>query len=265
MTRSDRPATLEVERVGAVLRVVIDHPRSEVNAIDADLHHDLAALFAGLRAEQEARAILLTARGRAFSAGGDFDWFPSFQDPAVREEVRRTGKQLIWDLLDVELPIVAAVNGPAMGLAATLVLLCDAVFMAEGAVIGDPHVRAGIVAGDGGTAIWPLLVGPMLAKRHLLTGDPLTAEEALRLGLATHVVAPDRLDEEALAFTRRLAEGAPLALRYTKLAVNKWVKEAVNTAFDVATAYELVTFTSADHREAVAAWQERRPPRFEGR
>lgn len=262
---TDRLPTLEVDRVGGVLRVMIDHPRSQVNAIDADLHHDLARLFAGLRDEREARAVLLSARGRAFSAGGDFGWFPAFQDPAVREEVRRAGKQMIWDMLDVEIPIVAAVQGPAMGLAATLVLLCDAVFMAEGASIGDPHVRAGIAAGDGGTAIWPLLVGPMLAKRHLLTGDPLGADEALRLGLVTHVVAPDRLDEEAMAFARRLAEGAPLALRYTKLAVNKWVKEAVNTAFDVATAYELVTFTSADHAEAVAAWRERRPPRFEGR
>jgi enoyl-CoA hydratase len=262
---TDRPPTLEIERVGGVLRVMIDHPRSRVNAIDADLHHDLARLFARLRDERETRAVLLSARGRAFSAGGDFGWFPAFQDPAVREEVRRAGKQMIWDLLDVEIPIVAAVQGPAMGLAATLVLLCDAVFMAEGASIGDPHVRAGIVAGDGGTAIWPLLVGPMLAKRHLLTGDPLGADEALRLGLVTHVVAPDRLDEEAMAFARRLAEGAPLALRYTKLAVNKWVKEAVNVAFDVATAYELITFTSADHAEAVAAWRERRPPRFEGR
>lgn len=257
--------TIRRERVGPVLRVVIDHPTSELNAIDGALHHDLDRVLAGLRDEAEARVILLTGRRKAFSAGGDFAWFPELADPHRREEVRQAGKRLIWNLLDLELPIVAAVNGPAMGLGATIALLCDSVFMADDAVIGDPHVRVGLVAGDGGTGIWPLLVGPMLAKRYLLTGDRIDAAEAHRLGLVSHVVAPDRLDDEAMAFCERLAAGAPLAVRYTKAAVNALVKQAFATAFDIAIGYETVTMGSADHAEAVAALREKRPPTFEGR
>ncbi|HEY3190778.1 MAG TPA: enoyl-CoA hydratase-related protein [Solirubrobacteraceae bacterium] len=258
-------ATLRLERVGQVLRVTIDHPSSTLNAVDDRLHQDLTALFAGLKRENEARAVLLTGRGRAFSAGGDFAWFPTLQEPDRLEALRRDAKQLIWDLLDVEIPIVAAVNGHAMGLGASIALLCDVILMADTATIGDPHVKVGIVAGDGGAAIWPLAVGPARAKEYLLTGDALTAAEAERIGLVNHVVPAAELDAAALAFAARLAAGAPLAVRYTKLAVNKLVKDALNVAFDTSTALELLTFRSEDHQEALAALREKRPPRFKGR
>ena len=263
--RSEDFATLKLERVGHVLRVTIDHPSSALNAVDERLHHDLTALCAGLKRETEARAVVLTGRGRAFSAGGDFAWFPSLQEPGRLEALRRDAKQLIWDLLDVEVPIVAAVNGHAMGLGASIALPCDVIFMADTATIGDPHVRVGIVAGDGGAAIWPLALGPARAKEYLLTGDPLTAAEAERIGLVNHVVTAAELDARAMAFAARLAAGAPLAVRYTKLAVNKLVKDALNVAFDTSTALELLTFHSEDHREALAALREKRPPVFKGR
>jgi enoyl-CoA hydratase len=263
--RAEDFTTLRLERVGPVLRVTIAHPTSELNAVDERLHHELTALFAGLRRESQARAVLLTGRGRAFSAGGDFAWFPALQQPGRLEALRREAKQLIWDLLDVELPIVAAVNGHAMGLGASIALLCDVIFMADTATIGDPHVRVGIVAGDGGVAFWPLAVGPARAKQYLLTGDPLTAAEAERIGLVNRVVPAAELEAEAMGFAARLAAGAPLAVRYTKLAVNKLVKEALNVAFDTSTALELLTFQSEDHREALAARREKRPPVFKGR
>jgi enoyl-CoA hydratase len=245
--------------------VTIAHPTSELNAVDEALHGDLTRLFSGLRREEEARAVLLTGRGRAFSAGGDFKWFPTLRDPGRMEALRRDAKQLIWDLLDVEIPIVAAVNGHAMGLGASIALLCDVIMMADTATIGDPHVRVGIVAGDGGTAIWPLAVGPARAKEYLLTGDPLTAAEAERIGLVNRVVPAVDLDAAAMRMAERLAAGAPLAVRYTKLSVNKLVKDALNVAFDTATAYELVTFHSEDHQEALASMREKRPPNFKGR
>ena len=124
-------ATLHTERIGDVLKVTIAHPTSPLNAVDGALHEDLAALFRALRRETLARCVLLTGQGRAFSAGGDFAWFPELQDPEVLETVRRDGKQMIWDLLDVELPIVVAVNGPAVGLGASLALLCDVIFAAD--------------------------------------------------------------------------------------------------------------------------------------
>ena len=257
--------TLETAREGHVLRVTIAHPTSPVNAVDDALHHDLTTLFADLKREREARAVLLTGRGRAFSAGGDFAWFPQLREPGRMEALRRDAKQLIWDLLDVEIPIVAAPNGPAMGLGASIALLCDVIFMADTATIGDPHVKVGIVAGDGGVAIWPLAVGPARAKQYLLTGDPLSATEAERIGLVNRVVPAADLADEAMKFATRLAAGAPLAVRYTKLAVNKLVKDALNIAFDISSALELVTFHSEDHQEALAAIREKRTPVFKGR
>ncbi|HEY8516492.1 MAG TPA: enoyl-CoA hydratase-related protein [Candidatus Binatia bacterium] len=257
--------SLKTERIGDVLRVTIANPRNPLNAVDEQLHEELATLFRVLRRESRARAVLLTGEGRAFSAGGDFAWFPKFQDPATLEAVRRDGKQMIWDLLDVELPIVAAVNGPAIGLGASIALLCDVIFAAESATFADPHVRVGIVAGDGGVAIWPLALGPARAKQYLLTGDAVPAAEAERIGLVNFVVPAEELQQRALEFAHRLAAGAPLAVRYTKLAVNKLLKDALNVAFDTSTALELVTFRSEDHREALAALREKRPPRFTGR
>jgi enoyl-CoA hydratase len=137
--------------------------------------------------------------------------------------------------------------------------------MADTATIADPHVRIGIVAGDGGAVIWPLVLGPARAKQYLLTGDPVDAATAERIGLVNRVVAAAELDVEAMKFAQRLAAGAPLAVQYTKQAVNKLVKDALNTAFDFSTALEIVTFKSQDHREALSALREKRPPRFEGR
>lgn len=256
---------LRTERVDDVLVVTIAHPGNPLNAVDATLHHELTMLFAALKRENEARAVLLTGEGRAFSAGGDFKWFPELSDLTRLEALRRDAKQLIWDLLDVELPIVAAINGPAMGLGASIALLCDVIYIAESASIGDPHVRVGIVAGDGGVAIWPLALGPARAKQYLLTGDPIGALEAERIGLVNRVVPDDRLRDEAMQLARRLAAGAPLAVRYTKLAINKLIKDALNTAFDTSTALELVTFQSEDHKEALAAIREKRAPVFRGR
>jgi enoyl-CoA hydratase/carnithine racemase len=257
--------TIGVALEGEVLVAAIDRPGSELNAVDGQLHADLAALFARLKRESSARAVVLTGSKRAFSAGGDYAWFPTLRSIEQLDHLRRDAKQMIWDLLDVELPIVAALNGPAVGLGASIALLCDVVVMADTAVIADPHVRIGVVAGDGGAAIWPLLLGPLLAKRYLLTGDPVTADDAARLGLATEVVPADEVAARALAWATRLGEGAPLAVRGTKAAVNAQLKRALLESFDVSMALELPLFLSADHEEALAALREHRPPRFEGR
>ncbi len=257
--------TIGIQRTGDVLTAVIDNPRSALNTVDGQLHEDLAALFRMLKREDEARVAILTGKGQAFSAGGDFAWFPTLRDPERLDHLRRDAKQLIWDLVDVEIPIIAAVNGPAVGLGASVALLCDVIFMASDAIISDPHVRVGLVAGDGGTAIWPLLVGPARAKEYLMTGNPLSAQEAERIGLVNRVFPADRLLPETMAFAERLARGAPLAIRFTKMAVNKLIKDALNVAFDSAGGWELVTFLSDDHNEALRAIAEKRHPDFQGR
>ena len=256
---------LRFERRERVLRVSIEHPTQPQNAVDGLLHGELARLFAELKHEGEARAVLLTGSRGIFSAGGDFAWFPTLSDLTALEHLRRDAKQMIWDLLDVPIPIVAAVNGPAVGLGASIALLCDVILMAESASLADPHVRVGLVAGDGGAVIWPLALGPARAKQYLLTGDRVSALEAERIGLVNRVVPDAALEADSFAFAKRLADGAPLAVQYTKQAVNKLVKDALNVAFDVSTALEIVTFQSDDHREALAAISQKRPPRFQGR
>lgn len=248
-----------------VLEVVVDRPGSPLNAVNGDLHDDLTHLFPRLQAERDARAVLLTGSGKAFSAGGDFEWFPTLSDRAALEHLRIDAKNLVYDLLDVHLPIVCALNGHAMGLGASVALLCDVIFMARSATIGDPHVRVGVVAGDGGTIAWPLAVGPARAKQYLLTGDPVPADEAERIGLVNFVVNDDQLHDEALAFARRLAAGAPLAVQYTKAAVNAALKVQAVQAFDQAAAFEIATFATDDHREALAALRDKRTPKFTGR
>jgi len=257
--------TIRTEREDDVLIVTIDHPTSDMNAVDEQLHHDLWLLFRELVAERDARAVVLTGAGRAFSAGGDMAWFPQLRAPDRLHALRREGKQLIWNLLDVEIPVVAALNGPAVGLGASVALMCDVIVMAETASIVDPHVQVGLVAGDGGTAIWPLLVGPLAAKRHLLLGDPLGADEAVRLGVASEVCAVDDVLAVARRWANRLAAQPPLAVQATKLAVNAQIKQALLTSFDVAMALEMSCFHSDDHAEAVAAFVEKRTPRFRGR
>ncbi len=256
---------LRFERLdGGVLKITIAHPTSAMNSVDDLLHGEFTRLFRDLKQESDARAIILTGSGRAFSAGGDFAWFPTLQDGANLEHLRRDAKQLIWDLLEVEVPIICALNGAAAGLGASIALLCDIIFMADSAVVLDPHVKVGIVAGDGGTTIWPMAVGPALAKQYLFTGDPVPAAEAHRIGLVNFVTTADTLEEQSLAFARKIAAGAPLAIQYTKQAVNKLIKDNLNISFDFATALEIVTFKSDDHREALAALKEKRQPQFKG-
>ena len=257
---------LRFERDDDVLVVTIDKPDDPLNKVDDRLHHELTALFPRLQAEREARAVLLTGTGSSFSAGGDFDWFPQLQEPGRLADLRLDARRMIGDLLDVHLPVVCAITGHAMGLGASIALLCDVVVMAETARLGDPHVRVGLVAGDGGTIAWPLALGPMLAKRYLLTGDALTAADAERLGLVAETT-PDAESCRAagLAWAKRLAAGAPLAVQYTKQAINAWVRQTSDSAFEQASALEIVTFGSDDHAEALAAISEKRDPRFTGR
>jgi enoyl-CoA hydratase len=254
-----------LNRNGHVLEVVLRHPTSPVNAVDALLHREFGELFRVLKRERDARAIVLVGEGKAFSAGGDFGWFPELRTMAALDELRRDAKQMIWDLMDVEVPIVCGLNGSAAGLGASIALLCDVVVMSERAVIIDPHVTVGLVAGDGGAAIWPLLLGPLAAKRHLLLGDPLTAMDALRLGVAAEVCAPGEVRERAVAWAERIAAQPPLAVKGTKQAVNAQMKQALLTSFDLSTALEIPCFLSHDHKEAIDALHEKRSPSYEGR
>ncbi|MFQ5898559.1 MAG: enoyl-CoA hydratase/isomerase family protein [Candidatus Methylomirabilia bacterium] len=256
---------VEVKRDGTVLVLTLNRPE-KLNAINATLHAELARIFGDVARDPEARAIVLTGAGRAFSAGGDVEWFQELQaDPRAFDLVQWEARKIISDLLDLEAPLIAAVNGHATGLGATLALFCDTIFMADTAKIGDPHVKMGIVAGDGGAVIWPWLVGPAHAKEYLMTGDLLAAQEAERIGLVNHVVPAAESLGRALEFAHRLAGGPILAVKWTKVSVNKLLKAAVNLVLDTSLALEAQTFRTEDHHEAVRAFVEKRSANFQGR
>jgi enoyl-CoA hydratase len=258
----ERYRTLSIERRGKVLVVSFDRPDA-LNTITAELHRELAEIFADVAKDAEAEAVVLTGKGRAFSAGGDLRWFEKMK-PAELDALFVEARKIIIDFLEVEQPIIAAINGPATGLGATLALFSDVIFASEDAKIGDPHVRIGVVAGDGGAIIWPWLVGAARAKEFLMTGDLVSAREAERIGLVNHVVPAERLLPEALALADRLANGPTQAIRGTKVSVNKILRESVNLVLDTSLALEKLCFSSGDHREAVRAFLEKRTPKFRG-
>jgi enoyl-CoA hydratase/carnithine racemase len=172
-------------------------------------------------------------------------------------------RRLVNRLLELDKPIVSAINGDCIGLAATIALLCDVSVMASDARVGDTHVsRVGLVAGDGGTVIWPLLIGVNKAKEYLMRGTLLKGAEAERIGLVNHCVARAEVLTTAHQIAHELAHGPTWAIRWTKLSVNQIVKERVNHLLEASMALEQVTFELADHREATRAFKEKRKPKF---
>jgi enoyl-CoA hydratase len=255
---------IKFARDGRILHVALSNP-AKMNAVDGAMHRELAHLFKDLAHDKESDVIVLTGDGAAFCAGGDIEWMQAAGRGEEEGPGADEGKAIIFSLLELEKPIVAKVRGPAIGLGATLALFCDVIFAADTARFADPHVKVGIVAGDGGTVIWPALVGFARAKEYLMTGDPLTGVEAERIGLINHVVPEAELDARVAAFAQKLAKGAPLAIRYTKVGVNLELKRLAHSLLDAAMAYEMNTFATSDHREAVSAFLEKRKPNFTGR
>ena len=202
-----------------------------------------------------------------YEKGGDIARMHDIRaDPAVFFlEDRPAAKRIVFSLLDVEKPVVARINGHAIGLGATLALFCDVTFIADTAKIGDPHVAMGLVAGDGGAVIWPQLVGFQKAKEYLLTGEPIDGATAAAIGLVNHCVPAGELDARVDAFCDRLAAGASRAIQWTKIAINLELKRIAHAAMDAGMAYESLSTRTADHAEAAAAFLAKRSPRFTGR
>lgn len=260
----DKYETMTFRRDGRVLTVTLNLPDT-LNAVNAKLHAELAQVFTDLNDDPGSDVIVLTGAGRAFCAGGDVDWMQdAIDDPSRFEVTGFEAKRIIFSQLDMEKPLICRMNGHAIGLGATIALSCDIVIAAEGAKIGDPHVSIGLVAGDGGAILWPQLIGFLRAKEYLLTGDPIPAPEAARMGLINRAVPADQLDEDVYALAHRLASGARKAIRWTKVTTNIALKQLAHSIMDTGVAYESMSNVSQDHREAVAAFREKRKPVFTG-
>jgi enoyl-CoA hydratase len=245
------PDEISIARDGPLRIVTLSRPEA-LNATNASLHRGLALVWRELALDPDACAVVLTGAGSAFSAGGDFHFMTQLQvDAGFREQVMEEARTILLDMIRFPLPLVAAVNGPAVGLGCSLALSCDIVLISDRAHLADPHLNVGLVAGDGGAALWPLFTSLLRAKEYLFTGDPIAPELAVQLGLANRVVPHEELLPEALRLARRLARLPQKALRDTKRALNAHVEKAVAGPLEIAIQAEIASLASAEHAERV--------------
>jgi len=246
----DMPPEIDIAADGPLRIITLNRPGA-LNAVNDPLHTGLARLWPRLSEDHDARAAVLTGSGRAFSAGGDFGYLEELsRDAALRAKTIAHGRDLVLGMARCRVPVVAAVNGPAVGLGCSLVALSDVVYMAETAYLADPHVQIGLVAADGGPLTWPLHTSLLLAKEYALTGARISAPRAAEMGLANHVVA-DPLSE-ALACAKRIAGLPRQAVESTKRILNLQLERAVLATLDFAMTAEEQSFGTADFRSIIA-------------
>jgi enoyl-CoA hydratase len=259
---------IKVEIDGGIATVILNRPEI-LNAVNERLHKELGDIWLTLDADADVEVIILTGAGRAFCAGGDINnmkaWAGDDQKALHNAlHIGALGRAIVNNMLEIHKPVVAAVNGAAMGIGSTLALLCDVAVMADDARIGDTHVPAGLVAGDGGTVLWPMLIGPMKAKEYLMTGQFLTGTQAAEMGLVNYACPREELLEKANELAARFLAQPRWAMRWTKMAVNKLIKDQVNLVLDTSMSLEVITLFTNDHKEAARAFIDKRAPKFVG-
>lgn len=256
---SPHPATsdeIQVTPHGAVRLVTINRP-DVLNAVNESLHTAMVALWPALAADDDASVVVLTGAGRAFSAGGDIDYIRRFPDDAeLRHRTIEEAQAILWAMIRFPLPIIAAVNGPAVGLGMSLALAADIVLASDRASFADPHVAVGLVCGDGGAALLPLVAPLLRAKELLFTGDRVRAEVAVELGIANRVVAHDDLLDDALALAQRIATQPAFALRETKRAVQLGIERSVAGVLEAAAEAERESMATDEHRARISALEQ---------
>ena len=260
--RYARYTRLKIDRPhDKVLRVIMNRP-DKYNATDAAMHRELGDIWRDVDTDPSVNAVLLTGAGKAFSAGGDLELVDQMRaDYDTRMRVMREARDMVYNIINCSKPIVSAINGPAVGAGLVVAILADISIAAKSARLIDGHTKLGVAAGDHAVIVWPLLCGMAKAKYHLLLCESVTGEEAERIGLVSLAVPDDALQAKALEVAIRLAEGAQSAIRWTKYALNNWLRTA-GPIFDTSLALEFIGFGGAELPEGVAALREKRPPRF---
>jgi enoyl-CoA hydratase/carnithine racemase len=244
-----------------VLRVTMSNP-GRLNSADAIMHRELVEIWREVDGDPDVSAVVLTGAGKAFSAGGDFDMIGGIVDDfSNRARGWKEARDLVYNVINCSKPVVSAMRGPAVGAGLVCGLLADVSIASKDARIIDGHTRLGVAAGDHAAIIWPLLCGMAKAKYYLLLCDPLSGAEAERIGLISLAVEDAELDAKAVEIAVRLAEGAPSAIRWTKYALNNWLR-AAGPIFDASLALEFLGFSSPDVKEGLASHREKRKPKF---
>jgi len=257
---------LKVENANGVTTITFIRPEVK-NAINKQIHHELSRIWADVDDDPDTDVVVIQGSGGSFCAGGDLAWIAETAGDALAvAQGQRTDRRISDDILAVEKPMIAKVDGPAVGLGCTLALYCDFVYATERSIFADPHVAVGLVAGDGGAVLWPQLIGYARAKRYLLTGDKVTARVAENIGLITQCVADaDELDAVADEMVERMRTGAKLAIQFTKASINAGLKQVSSVVTDRAAGYEGLTLMGEDVHIAIEAFGAKKKPVFTGR
>lgn len=252
-------------RSNGVLVLTLDNPPT--NAFEGPMHDDLRRVLEDVNDDPDTKVVVITGAGeRAFSAGGDVREMQRLLDhPMETIQSFIEARRLLNAFLRAEKPVIARINGHAIGLGATIALFSDLAYAVEGVKIADPHVAVGYAAGDGGALIWPQLIGYMRAREYLLTGDPILSQNAAEMGLINRAVPREELDDVAFGMADRLAAGASVAINMTKQAINLPLRRQLEGMLDASVWFEAISAFSEDHREAVSAFIDKRPPEFKGR
>ncbi|MBI2466367.1 MAG: enoyl-CoA hydratase/isomerase family protein [Candidatus Rokubacteria bacterium] len=261
MNYGDYQHLLFERRPHGVLLITINRPEV-LNATNDRLHWELTQVWLTIGADPEARVAVVTGAGRAFSAGGELDMVEAnATDPAKLARTLQEASDIVYNMINLDKPVVSAINGVAVGAGLVVALLADVSIIAEDVRFTDGHTRLGVVAGDHAAILWPLLCGMAKAKYYLLTSDFIDGREAERIGLVTFCVPRAELMAKAFDVADKLAQGSQPAIRWTKRALNNWLRMA-GPIFDQSIALEMLTFTMGDVREGVRAIREKRPPQF---
>jgi enoyl-CoA hydratase len=250
------PNDLVVTADGPIRIVTLNRPEN-LNGASLVLHQSLARVWDAIAGDTEARVVIVTGAGSTFSAGGDFAYMQDNIDkPEMRTQTMLEARAIVRGIVRLPIPVIAAVNGPAVGLGCSLAVLSDLVLMSDTSFLADPHLRMGLVTGDGGM-VWPTLVGLSRAKEYLFLGQRIMPDKAVELGLASRVVEAENLMTEALDLAHRLVKVPQAALRDTKRALNGYIEAQLENAFEIAFQGEEASMGSPEHAAAVAAARKR--------
>ncbi len=261
MNYSDYHHLLFDRRDHGILWVTLNRPEA-LNAANARMHTELVEVWRTIDRDPTVRVAVVTGAGRAFSAGGDLGLVENaYRDPEEIARILDEARDLVYNILRCDKPIVSVINGAAVGAGLVVALLADVSIAAESARLGDGHVRLGVAAGDHAAIVWPLLVGMAKAKYYLMTGEFVDGKEAERIGLVSLCVPDDELLDRAMAVAVKLATGPRHAIRYTKRALNQWLLQA-GPIFDHSLALEMLGFFHEDMMAGVEALRQKRPPRY---
>lgn len=259
---------LSIKRDGPILVATMNQPETR-NALTGNTAvPEFEQLCDDIRRDASVKVMILTADGPVFSSGGNVKDMKRFFDDSltpdlIREEYRNGIQRLPKALYNLDIPVICAVNGPAVGAGLDLTCMCDIRIAAETATFAESFVRVGIVPGDGGAWLLPRVVGMSKAAEMSFTGEAISAAEALACGLVSRVVPPDALLDEALSLANKIAANPGAVMRMTKRLLREGQHSNLESLLETSAAYQAIAHKTVDHREAVTAFIEKRKPQFQ--